>query len=55
MFESYEVGKCYQNARGHSECIQFDMTDTGILMPVYMSNPRPDDLAKQAKMIYRIQ
>ena len=55
MFESYNVGKCYPNARGHSECILFDITGAGILMPVYMSNPRPDDLAKQAKMIYRIQ
>ena len=55
MFETYEVGKRYNEAIGHAECILFDMTDTGILMPVYMSNPRPDDLAKQAKMIYRIQ
>lgn len=57
MFETYEVGKRYNEAIGHAEGILFDITDAGILIPVYMASPRPDEIAemkadKPIKMAY---
>lgn len=37
--ETYEVGKRYGGALGHDEGVMFDITDGGILLPLYFCKP----------------
>lgn len=44
MFKLYEIGKRYPEAAGHEETLLFDITDDGIIIPIYMNRPDPFEI-----------
>lgn len=44
--ETYEVGKRYGGALGHDEGVMFDITDGGILLPLYFYKPDKQEIAE---------
>ena len=46
MMKTYEVGKRYSEAAGHSEGVLFDITDGGIILPLYFDRPSGHEIAE---------
>lgn len=46
MIKTYEVGKRYLEAAGHSEGVLFDITDGGIILPLYFYKPSDQEIAE---------
>lgn len=42
--QTFEVGKSYREALGHEESVMFDVTDSGVIIPIYFRGPREDEI-----------
>lgn len=45
-FKIFEVGKTYPEAIGHEEAPLFDITDAGIIIPIYINRPTDEEVAQ---------
>ena len=45
-FKIFEVGKTYPEAIGHEEAPLFDITDAGILIPIYINRPTAEEVTQ---------
>lgn len=46
MISSYVVGEKYPNIIGHQDEIKFDITDGGVIIPIYMYKPSADEISQ---------
>lgn len=42
--KTYEVGKCYDSVVNQADGVRFDLTDGGILLPIFMRNPTEKEI-----------